>query len=294
MKRCAHCTAENRDEAIFCTRCRRPLGKAHTPKAQLVWSALLWIVVGFVIIFVGSFLSSSSSLFFPAPTPTPTDTLLADPIPTRTLEPVTRRTCVNDRTHIRRGPGTHYETTGGLLAGTCLTILGRNKEASWVYMVSDDHVPGWVAVSALRDAGDLSQVSIRDHARMRISTRPTLTSAEIAHGAQAYLTEVAATNLPDAPFSRYVMPCFETAKRTGEHISCRMERAYCDYLPALESSPTICSDRPAPDHTFSIIVREADWSHYDGQCLLVSGYLQIREGVLQVEALDHKQVSPCD
>jgi hypothetical protein len=146
-------------------------------------------------------------------------------MPGWTPEPITLRTCVSGSTHIRRGPGTQHETTGGLSSGVCLTILGRNGEASWVYMVSDDHQTGWVAVSALPDAGDLAQVSIRDHARLATSTRPTLTSAEIAHGAQAYLTEVAATNLPGAPFSRHVIPCFETAKRIGEYVSCKMERA---------------------------------------------------------------------
>jgi hypothetical protein len=72
-----------------------------------------------------------------------------------------------------------------------------------------------------------------------------------------------------------------------------MERAYCDYLPAAEDSPTVCNDRPRPDHTFALIVFGEDLSHYDGQCIIVSGYLEIAGGVLQIEALRSDQVSPC-
>ena len=293
MKRCAYCTAENRDEAIFCRRCRRPLQDASAPRGRVSGTAFRWLGVGVVIALLGFYLFSSRSLLAPFSVRLSTGTHTLGPVPTWTREPVTRRTCVNDRTHIRRGPSTQYETTGGLISGMCLTILGRNEDGSWVYMVSDDHLTGWVAVAALPDVGDLSQVSIRDQAGTATSTRPTLTSAEIAHGAQAYLTQVAATNLPGAPLSRYVVPCFESVRRTGEHVSCRMERAYCDYLPALEGRPTVCSDRPAPDQTFAFVVFGEDWSEFDGQCLLVSGYLQINGGVLQIEVLDGDQVSPC-
>jgi hypothetical protein len=43
-----------------------------------------------------------------------------------------------------------------------------------------------------------------------------------------------------------------------------------------------------------VIVFEQDWSEFDGQCLLVSGFLEVMGGVLQVEALNRDQVSPCD
>jgi hypothetical protein len=90
-----------------------------------------------------------------------------------------------------------------------------------------------------------------------------------------------------------MVPCFETADRVGDNISCRMERSYCDYLPAVEGSPTVCNDRPAPDQNFSLVVFGKDWSEYDGRCLIVSGYLKIANGALQIEALDRSQISPC-
>jgi hypothetical protein len=298
MKKCAYCTTENRGEAIFCRRCRRALQAPQTPKDNSSRNLLIWLLVVFVLIGLSSYLFSSRS--FLAPTATQTGTpiskgmLTVGPAPTRTQEPITVSACVRDTTRIRRGPGTQYETIGGLLAGTCLTILGRNEDASWVSMVSEDHQTGWVAAALLRTAGDLSRVSVRDDSAMANDARPTLTSAEIAYGAQAYLTKIAATNIPQSPLSRYRVPCFETANRIGHHISCRMEKAYCDYLPALEGSPTFCNDRPHPDHAFALIVFGEDWSHYDGQCIIVSGYLEIDRGILQIEALRRSQVSYCD
>ena len=295
MKICAYCTTENRDQAIFCRHCRRPLRATPTRKDPSSRMIPIWLLVVFVLIGLSSYLFSSRSFLASTATPTlvPTDQLTPEPPPTRIKEPVVISACVSDTTRIRRGPGTQYETIGGLVSGTCLTILGRSADASWVSMVSEDHQTGWVAASLLPNAGDISRVSVRDDSAMANSARPTLTSAEIAHGAQAYLTKVSATNMPQSSLTRYVVPCFEAANRIGDYVSCRVERAYCDYLPALEGSPTFCNDRPYPDQSFALIVLGADWSDYEGQCLIVSGYLQIDRGVLEIQADNRSQVSYC-
>lgn len=292
MKICAYCTEKNRDEAIFCRRCKRALRSAPVPKDNF----LIWLVAGVVIVGLGTYLVSSRSfLALAAPgSPIADGTPTARSLPTNTPRSVTVSACPREGTiNIRRGPGTHYETISGLLSGICLKILGRNQDASWVFMVSDDHKTGWVAASTLDIAGSLNDISIRDDSEMANAARPTLTSAEIAHGAQAYLTQVAATTLPESAFTRYVVPCFETVNRLGEEISCRIERAYCDYLPGLEGSPTFCNDLPAPDHTFALIVLGEDWSDYDGQCIIVSGHLRLDKGVLQIQASNRDQVSSC-
>jgi hypothetical protein len=228
-------------------------------------------------------------------TPTSNEMTAGGPAPTRTQEPITPGACVKDNTiRIRRAPGTQSETLGGLAPGTCLTILGRNEEASWVYIVSDDYQTGWVAASLFSEAGDLSRVSVRDPSVLANPARATLTTDELAYGAQLYLTNVAETSLPQSLLTRHMLPCFETADRIGDNISCRMERAYCDYLPAVEGSPTVCSDRPAPDQTFALVTLGEDWSDYDGRCLMVSGYLEISRGILQIQALQRSQVSVCE
>ena len=296
MKICAHCTTENREGAIFCKHCRRPLQTAQTPGESSSRNTFVWLLIMFLLIGLSCYLFSPSS--FPGQTParTPTSDWMLTPglAATRTQEPMTLPACVTDTTRIRRGPGTHYETTGGLPLGTCLTILGRNVDASWAYIVSEDYQTGWVDVSLLNDTWGIDRVSVRDNSVMVNSGRATLTSLEIAHGAQVYLTEIAATNIAQSPLTQYVMPCFETVSRIGDHISCRMERAVCNYLPDLDGSPTICNDRPHPDHNFALIVFGENWSEYDGQCLIVSGYLEIDKGVLQIEASRRDQVSYCD
>lgn len=286
MKKCAYCSVENRDEAIFCSRCRRPLQSRPTPPPI----AYVWLVMVAVLIGLGSYLYSFRS----SPAPTPTAIADGTPVPTPIRDPVTVLACVDNSTRIRRGPGTQYETTGGLLSGACLTILGRNEEANWVFVVSDEDQTGWVAANVLTDTSTLSRVSVRDDWAMVNPTRPTLTSGEIANGAQAYLTQVSATNQPNAPLSQYVDPCFETANRIGDQISCRMEKTYCDFFPDLEGSPTICRDRPAPDHTFALVVFGHDWSAYDGQCLIVSGYLEVEWGMLRIQAFRRSQISACE
>ena len=297
MKICAYCTTENRDAAIFCTRCRRPLISTGTSGASSSRPLLGWTLMLVLLVGLASYLYLSRQ--FPKSTviepqvPVSKRMPTIEPGATRTLEPIVLSACAQDRTRIRRGPGTQYETIGGMLSHICLTILGRNEAASWVYIVSDDHQTGWVDASILNIAGDISRVSVRDDSWAANSGRPTLTSAEIAYGAQAYLTEVSATNLPQAPGTQYVIPCFETADRIGEHISCKMERAVCDYFPDVEGTPTICSDRPYPDHNFALIVFGEDWSYYDGQCLIVSGYLEIDRGVLKIQASQRSQVSFC-
>ena len=286
-KICVYCKTENRAETIFCQHCRRPLPSSpRPPRIAYVW---LLMVIG--LIGLGSYVFSSPSSVAPAPTSRVLP--FGGPAPTSVREPVTILACIEGTTGIRRGPGTQYETVGELPSGTCLTILGRNEEASWVFMVSDDDLSGWVSATVLKDIGDVNRVSVRDNNALVNPARSTLTSEEIANGAQIYLTRVAATNHPGSPLGQYVEPCFEAVNRVGDQITCRMGKAYCDYFPEVEGHPTVCIDRPAPDHIFSLVTFGNDWTEYDGQCLIVSGNLEADRGMLQIQAHDRDQVSPC-
>jgi hypothetical protein len=254
-------------------------------------TSLFRLLAILLLVGVGSYLFLSR-LSFGLGIPVSNGTPTAGSTPIRIREAVTLSACVENDTRIRRGPSTQDDTIGELDTGTCLTILGRTEDATWVYMVSENHQTGWVSATLLNGAGDIHKVSVRDNSAAANPGRPTLTTVEIAHGAQVYLTQIA-TNLPDAPLSGHVVPCFETANRVGDYISCRIEKAYCDYLPQLGGRPTFCSDRPAPDHTFALVVFDADWSEYDGQCLIVEGYLELDRGVLQIQGLRRDQVSAC-
>lgn len=213
--------------------------------------------------------------------------------PTRARESVTLYTCVEYDTNIRRGPSTQSETTGGLRPGTCVIVFGRTDDSNWLYMVSDDQQTGWVSASLLPHSGTLDRISVRDDSALANPARATLTSSEIAYGARAFQTMVAATNVVNAPLSSHTMPCLDAANRVGDFVSCKLERAYCDYLPDEEGSPTFCNDRPHPDHNFALVVLGYDWSEYDGQCIIVEGFLEINRGVLAIQALSRDQVSAC-
>ena len=68
--------------------------------------------------------------------------------------------CVGNSTiRIRRGPGTQYEAIGGLAAGTCMTILGRSEDSSWVYMTAGGET-GWVAAWLITIDGSLYGVPV--------------------------------------------------------------------------------------------------------------------------------------
>ena len=290
MKICAYCTTRNRDEAIFCSHCRRPLQGIAIPRdTSLIRLLAVLFLIGLV-----SYLILSRTFLAPASRPSISEATGSPSLaPTRAPDVVTLFACVENQTRIRRGPSTSSETIGGLVSGTCMTIFGRTADSSWVYMVSDDNQTGWVSAALLPYAGEIGRVSIRDSSVLANSSRPTLTSAEIAHGAEAYLTSVAATNLPGAPLSPYELPCIAYADRLGDYITCKIEKAYCDYLPDLEDSPTYCSDRPYPDQNFVLVVPGNDWSEYDGKCIVVSGYLEIDRGILEIRALQRDQVSSC-
>jgi len=83
--------------------------------------------------------------------------------------------CVKDSTiRIRQGPGTEFDVIGGLVSGTCVTIVGRNKDASWVYMVTADNLQGWVAAWLLTVDGNLNRVSVQKDTNVSVSVSPTM------------------------------------------------------------------------------------------------------------------------
>jgi uncharacterized protein YraI len=122
----------------------------------------LAILIAFLL---SACVESSTNTNAPGPSVVPTriSTKIATVTATTpTTIPLNLRGCVNyESIRIRRGPGTQYETIGGLVSGTCLSILGRNEDSSWVYMVSEDNKTGWVAAWLLTIEGDVAQVSVK-------------------------------------------------------------------------------------------------------------------------------------
>ena len=142
---------------------RNPFAKPITPphKDNLVSLFGILGTITVLLLLVFNFLNTSAAptsagILVPIPTLTTSPALMAAP------EPVSLKACVtNSEINIRKGPGTDFEVMGGLVPGTCMQILGRNQDASWVYMVTEGNEAGWVAAWLLTIEGDITRVSLR-------------------------------------------------------------------------------------------------------------------------------------
>lgn len=264
-------------------------------------SVIGWVLLGLVVfvlvVMAASVQSSAVSTSTRAPTPTIAPTKTQLPRSTPTPKTVSLHACVTDSTiRIRRGPGTDYEVIGGLVSGTCMSVLGRNYDSTWVYMVADDNKTGWVAASLLTIEGDLKQVTVK--AASGVVANSTLTNLQISNLAGTYVANhspsTTRTSTPQPLANNFIWLCSDTSDRLGEYVSCKVPRAYCDYRPDVNGSPTFCDDKPYPNQDFQLVTWGKDWSNYDGHCLVISGYLETYRGVLQIEAVRRAQVSYCE
>jgi hypothetical protein len=170
-----------------------------------------------------------------------------------------------------------------------MSVEGRNKESTWVYMVSNDNISGWVFTSLLTIEGEVSRISVRSVSDA-LSLAPTVTAT---FSVKEWLN-TKSTSTPQSIVRQIVPLCSDLSSQLGEHVLCRIERAYCDYRPDIDGSPTFCNDRPYPSHNFTLVAWEENWSDLDGSCILISGNLKTYRGVLQIQALNRSQVSYCE
>lgn len=93
--------------------------------------------------------------------------------------------------------------------------------------------------------------------------------------------------------SESVLLCRNTNKYIGDYVTCKIPRAYCSYQPNVNGSPTFCNDAPYPNHDFTYVIWGRDFSSLDDQCLLISGYVSMYKGKLQIESEDNPNYSYC-
>lgn len=137
----------------------KPITPPHKDNIASLFGILGTITVLLLLVFNWlntSAAPSSTGMLVPIATLTPSPALMAAP------ESVSLKACVTtSEVNIRKGPGTDFKVMGGLDFGTCMQILGRNQDASWVYMVSEGNEAGWVAAWLLTIEGDVNGVSVR-------------------------------------------------------------------------------------------------------------------------------------
>jgi 3',5'-cyclic AMP phosphodiesterase CpdA len=174
--------------------------------------------------------------------------------------------------------------------------VARNADSSWVYIWTDDNRFGWVAASLLTIEGDLERVSLQSSADA-LSLAPTVKAMPTQTLIPTQKLIPTSTHKPFVFITstpvQSVLLCSQTANKIGKYVSCKIERAYCDYLPSVDGAPTFCDDRPYPNQNFQLVVFGADWSGYDGYCIMVSGTVSLYRGIPQILATRRSQVSYC-
>lgn len=95
----------------------------------------------------------------PTPTPEPEEETVAEAEPTATAAAGTSRpaninpgdadAAVNSPANFRRGPGVGYGIIGGLDPGTQVSLTGRNEDATWFQIETEDGTEGWIFADLL-------------------------------------------------------------------------------------------------------------------------------------------------
>lgn len=205
-----------------------------------------------------------------------------------TIEPIVFKSlnaCVeNYSLRVRSGPGTQFDILGGLPVGTCVAANGRNPDANWIWITSNE-LSGWVMAEYLIVDGDIISLPTDFKTEIPESTPPPLITGTPGRPSPT-LTET------DTPQSEYIL-CKNTWTRIGEDVTCELPNASCTYMPSVDGSPTYCSDIMYPDHNFTLLVWGSDWSHFDGQCILISGHITQVDGKPQIDTSGNVEISLC-
>ena len=202
-------------------------------------------------------------------------TIATDNLPAVTQSPASTAPaalegCVtNPTTLIRKDPGTDSEVVTGIVEGTCIAVLERNADSTWLYVRTRDNLTGWVNVKYVKITPPSIPVTGLD-----TPSAPT-----------------------DTPLAENIPPCSQFANQVNSNVTCKLEQASCQYRSDVGGNPSFCSDRPAPDYIFQLMVQGQDWSDFDGHCMIVSGFLEARfdgqKAWLQMLETSRSQVSDC-
>jgi Bacterial SH3 domain len=116
-------------------------------------------LLSLVILLAGCGTPTQAPTMPPPPTSTiaaPTNTQTFTPTP----EPVVLTGCVNTSSlRVRSSPGTSSEILGGLTKGICVSVIGRDRDAGWI-LVSSDELSGWVLSEYLDIDGAVNRLSV--------------------------------------------------------------------------------------------------------------------------------------
>jgi hypothetical protein len=101
------------------------------------------------------------------------------------------------------------------------------------------------------------------------------------------------TFLDSSESTLWVSP-IEAENHVGRKIIVRVDSAQCSYQASLTGSPTFCNDSPYPNHSFTFLVWEEDWSYLDQECVVVEGLVELYQGKPQIEVSSPDQITICE
>lgn len=262
-------------------------------------------ILCFIIVLLEIFVSSCNSV-----TPTPS-TQSQIPSKTPTLSPtstvllptlVVLEGCAKEYSiRIRSAPSTQTDILGGISSNSCVSIYGRNKDSSWVWIKTGDIV-GWVSVENIFINGEISQLSIfsengENGISQNVFPEATTTLTVITRSPFKTNTPIPTpkkTSTPRLMPTTATLLCKDTYSMGGSMVKCKIPRAYCSYQLATSGNPTFCNDARYPNHNFVLVVWGEDWSDLDGRCIVVSGQISFFDGKPQIEAISRSQVTYCN
>ena len=99
--------------------------------------------------------------------------------------------------------------------------------------------------------------------------------------------------LPPTGIAEVTIPASEAHEYEGQSVTVEIPKAYCSYRPTTNGEPTFCNDQPFPGHNFTLLVWGQDWSHFDGQCIWVTGTVELFEGISEIVVDTPSQVTLC-
>ena len=239
---------------------------------RVAYRSFFWIVailLGFIIILgiVSSLpsnnktidhdiiLTENSQALPPATAVKPTSIVAPTLTPTPMI--LTGRVVKTGSLRVRSCPGTRSNVLGGFTQDTALSLIGRNEDASWV-LVSSNNLSGWVSSEFLATDGDVFT--------LKIGTNTV--------GGEDVL-------------------CKDTQDYIDQFTTCKIPKAYCTYRPDVRGKPTFCNDAPYSERNFALIVWESDRSDLDGKCLLVTGCVSLYDGIPEIIGRGGWQISDC-
>ncbi len=205
--------------------------------------------------------------------------------------------------NVRNGPGRNFDVIGFANQGEEFYALGEyyfNNE-QWLAIPIGDNLFGWINGESKYVTQQITVVDLKTYdayLNSIESARDIYEPLGVASGFYQSSSPVTglptSTNFPAGPTSMMIIECKDTKDKVGQFVTCKIQKAYCEFLPDVNGDPTFCNDAPYPNNNFTLTVFGQDWSDYDGKCIVISGTISSYQGKPQILTKNRARISDCE